>query len=125
MSREIERVHRQRNHFATLSATHFENIEMAADHANPNEGRENAAEYMFDGTRLKIISRSLGHQYFSQQWQSAVPATRHSAPPAPTIAPPLLSHPGRRRPSIARLCGPSPGVQSGRRRLPGHEYRAK
>ena len=34
---EIERVHRYRDCLATLSATHFENVEVPTDQANPDQ----------------------------------------------------------------------------------------
>jgi len=40
----IERVHRQRDCPAALSPTDFENVEVAADQANPNEKNEHAIQ---------------------------------------------------------------------------------
>src|SRR6202030_3790066 len=61
---QIERVHRQRDFLPTPSPPHFENVEMAADQANPDESSERTAQDAIDGARLEIALTIPEHQSF-------------------------------------------------------------
>jgi hypothetical protein len=61
---EIERVYRQPEYLAAFSPTDFENVEVAADKANPDESSERTAQDAIDGARLEIALTIPGHQSF-------------------------------------------------------------
>jgi hypothetical protein len=51
---EIERVDRQRDRPAALSPADFENVEVAADEANPNQKNQRTAQDALEGARSQI-----------------------------------------------------------------------
>ena len=59
---EIERVHRKRDRPAALSSADFENVEVAADQADPNQKNERPAKAAFDGARPQILRIIPGHR---------------------------------------------------------------
>jgi hypothetical protein len=61
-SLKIERVHWLRDYLVTLSPSDFENVEMAADQANPNERSEDTTQDPLDGGRPEIAWSIPGHQ---------------------------------------------------------------
>jgi hypothetical protein len=54
---EVKRVHRERDCLAALSSANFENVEVAANQANPDEKNKCTTQDAFDG----LASDSLGH----------------------------------------------------------------
>jgi hypothetical protein len=81
MSVEVDWVDRQREGPAALPPTDFENPEMAADQADPNENNERATEDALDGTRSQIAStiprnRSFTPYYSTVRWLTAQPQSQ-------------------------------------------------
>src|SRR5271166_122574 len=58
---EIEQVHRQRDRSAALSTADFEDVEVPADQANPDEIPEHTSEAAFGDARSQIALSILGH----------------------------------------------------------------
>ena len=63
LPREFDRVHWQRERPAALSPADLENIEVAADQADPNETCEDTAKDALDGARPQIALRGVRQVY--------------------------------------------------------------
>jgi hypothetical protein len=96
---EIERVHRQRDCLLTLSPPNFENIEVAADQANPNESSERTTQDAIDGARPEIALTIPGHRSFLHRLhtdlviigtQASLSLEGSTRPPDATVAAPFL-----------------------------------
>src|SRR6266436_5377481 len=59
---EVKRVHRQRDCLATLSSANFENVEVAANQASPDEKNKRMTQDAFDGAWPQIAWGIPGHQ---------------------------------------------------------------
>jgi hypothetical protein len=59
---EVERVYRERDCLAALSPPDFENVEVAADQANPNERSEDTTQDPLDGAWPQIAWSIPRHQ---------------------------------------------------------------
>jgi hypothetical protein len=59
---DLDRVDRQRDCPAALSAADFENVEVTADEANPNNGNKEAAKDAFDRAWAEISLSILWHR---------------------------------------------------------------
>jgi hypothetical protein len=64
---EVKRVHRERDCLATLSSANFENVEVAADQTDPNEGSEDTTQDAFNGAWPEIARTTPGHHLLPKE----------------------------------------------------------
>jgi hypothetical protein len=64
---EVKRVHRERDYLAALSSANFENVEVAADQTDPNEGSEDTTQDALSGAWPEIARTTPGHHLLPKE----------------------------------------------------------